>query len=174
MTTGVTVWFTGLSGSGKSTLSAAVQQILLSKGKRVELLDGDEIRKNICKGLGFSKEDRDTNVLRVGYVCSLLTRNGVIVLAAAISPYSSAREKNRDLIGNYVEVFVDCPLEVLKSRDTKGLYRKALNAEIPNFTGISDPYEPPEHPDVYANTHEETVEESRDKVIRVLSTLGHI
>ena len=137
MAKGFTLWFTGLSDSGKSTLAREVEGILLERGLPVEVLDGDIIRTNLSKGLGFSKEDRDTNIRRIGFVCNLLTRNGVIAVAAAIAPYAAVRAENRKLIGRYVEVFCDCPLEVLIERDVKGLYKKALAGEIPGVTKSS-------------------------------------
>ena len=171
---GVTLWFTGLSGSGKSTISAIVEKRLREAGAKVELLDGDEVRTNLTKGLGFSKEDRDTNVRRIGFVAHLLTRNGVIAITAAISPYRAVRDEMRALIGAFVEVFVDAPLEECERRDVKGLYAMARAGEIPEFTGVSDPYEPPLNPEVVCKTSEETPEESAEKVMRKLEVLGHI
>ncbi len=161
---GFTLWFTGLSGSGKSTLSSMLHERLKAAGARVELLDGDVVRTNLSKGLGFSKEDRDTNIRRIGFVCELLSRNGVIAIAAAISPYREIRREVRRKIGNFVEVYCSCPLEVLVQRDVKGLYRKALAGEIPQFTGVSDPYEEPEHPEVICYTDRETPEASAAKI----------
>ncbi len=169
---GFTVWFTGLSGAGKSTIAQALAQELRSRGMKVEVLDGDVIRTNLSKGLGFSKEDRDTNVLRVGWVAEVLSRNGVAVVCALISPYRETRNKVRERIANFVEVYVDAPLEEVIRRDVKGLYKKALAGEIQNFTGISDPYEPPEQPEVVCRTAEETVEESVQKVVRYLEERG--
>src|ERR1700757_2070412 len=144
MNDGFTLWFTGLSGSGKSTLANLVADELRARGRRVEVLDGDEVRTNLSKGLGFSKEDRDTNIRRIGYVARLLSRNGVVVIAAAISPYREVREEVRRAHESpFVEAFVDCSIDELVRRDAKGLYAKALRGELPNFTGISDPYEPP-------------------------------
>lgn len=171
---GFTLWFTGLSGSGKSTLAKKVQEILLERGMKVELLDGDVVRTNLSKGLGFSKEDRDTNIRRIGFVCHLLTRNDVVAIAAAISPYKTIRDENRKLIGRFVEVYCKCPIEVLKERDVKGLYEKAITGEIPNFTGISDPYEPPDNPEIVVETDKETVQQSVDKIIRTLELMGLI
>ena len=145
---GFTLWFTGLSGSGKTTLARMVERELRARGMKVEVLDGDVIRQNLSQGLGFSKEDRDTNIRRIGFVCQLLTRNGVVAIASAISPYREVRDENRRRIGRFVEVYVEAPLEVLMERDVKGLYKKALAGEIPNFTGISDPYEPPLNPEI--------------------------
>src|SRR5262245_48762225 len=140
---GFTVWLTGMSGAGKSTISQLLEQRLRAAGARVELLDGDVVRTHLSKGLGFSKEDRDENIRRIGFVCELLARNGVIVIAAAISPYRAVREEVRARIPDFVEVYVECPLAVLVDRDVKGLYKKALAGEIRHFTGVSDPYEPP-------------------------------
>jgi len=145
---GFTIWFTGLSGAGKSTLAQALQTALAERQRHVEILDGDEVRENLSKGLGFSKEDRDTNIRRIAYVAKLVSRSGGVAITAAISPYRSVRDEARTLIGNFVEVYVRCPLDVLVKRDTKGLYAKALRGEIPNFTGIGAPYEAPEAPEL--------------------------
>lgn len=169
---GFTIWLTGMSGAGKSTISKILEARLREAGARVELLDGDVVRTNLSKGLGFTKEDRDINVRRIGFVCELLSRNGVVAIAAAISPYRKAREEVRARIRDFVEVHVDCPLEVLAARDVKGLYRKALAGEIPQFTGISDPYEPPEAPEVVVNTSRETPEESAERILATLERLG--
>lgn len=171
---GFTLWFTGLSGSGKTTLARLVEKELRARGMKVEVLDGDIIRQNLSKGLGFSKEDRDTNIRRIGFVCQLLTRNGVVAIASAISPYREVRDENRQRIGRYVEVYVEAPLEVLIERDVKGLYKKALAGEIPNFTGISDPYEPPVNPEIVVHTAEETPEESVAKILAKLEEMGYI
>jgi adenylyl-sulfate kinase len=171
---GLTLWFTGLPCSGKSTLANRVQEILLERGMNVELLDGDEVRQNLCKGLGFSKEDRDTNIRRIGYVCKLLSRNGTVAIAAAISPYREIRDENRKAIANYVEVYVKAPIEVLAKRDIKGMYKKALAGELKNFTGVSDPYEEPENPEILIESDKETVEESTNKIIRTLELMGLI
>src|SRR4028119_694435 len=149
---GVTVWFTGLSGAGKTTISSAIEKKLKSYGYKVEVLDGDLVRQNLTKGLGFSKEDRDENIRRVGFVSALLTRNEVIVLVSAISPYQETRQEVRHRIGNFVEVYVNAPLEVCEKRDVKGLYKKARSGEIKNFTGINDPYQPPLNPEVECRT----------------------
>jgi adenylyl-sulfate kinase len=157
-----------MSGAGKSTISNVIHQRLLQTGARVELLDGDVVRTNLSQGLGFSKEDRDANIRRIGFVCELLSRNGVIAIVAAISPYRAVREEVRGRIENFVEVYVHCPVPVLADRDVKGLYKKALNAEIPNFTGVTDPYEPPAAPEVTVDSSSETLEESVEKVWNAL------
>jgi adenylyl-sulfate kinase len=175
MTTGFTIWFTGLSGSGKSTISAILSQELRDRGLKVEVLDGDVVRTHLSKGLGFSKEDRDTNIRRIGWVCEVLTRNDVVAIAAAISPYRAVREEVREQIGRFVEVYMDCAVETLAERDVKGLYRKALNGEIGNFTGVSDPYEAPRHPEVVCYSDgRETPEQSAAKVIAKLEQLGYL
>jgi len=171
---GFTLWFTGLSGSGKTTLARAVEQKLRDRGLKVEVLDGDVIRTNLSKGLGFSKEDRDTNIKRIGFVCKLLTRNGVAAIASAISPYRGVREYVRQDIGRFVEVYCRCPLDVLVERDVKGLYKKALDGEIENFTGISDPYEEPLNAEVIVDTDREDTEESVAKIMAKLEELEHI
>lgn len=171
---GVTVWFTGLSGAGKTTISRAVGNRLKSYGQKLEILDGDIVRLNLCKGLGFSKEDRDENIRRVAFVAGLLTRNQVTVLVSAISPYREIRQEVRERIGNFVEVYVNAPLQVCEQRDVKGLYKKARAGEIKNFTGIDDPYEPPFNPDVECRTDLETVEESVSKVLAKLRELGYV
>ncbi len=171
---GFTLWFTGLSGAGKTTVSRVIERELRNRGYKVEVLDGDVVRENLSKGLGFSKEDRDTNIRRIGFVCELLTRNGVIAITAAISPYRSVREENRTRIGRFVEVYAKCPLDVLAERDVKGLYKKALRGEIKNFTGVDDPYEEPLNPDVVIESDRESVEESAAKVIAKLEALGYI
>ncbi|MCA8915237.1 MAG: adenylyl-sulfate kinase [Planctomycetes bacterium] len=173
---GFTLWFTGLSGAGKSTLAEALSARMNALELAHEILDGDIVRTNLSKGLGFSKEDRDTNIRRIGFVANLLTRNGVPVMTAAISPYKAIREECRALIGpdSFVEVHVHAPLEVLIERDTKGLYKKALAGEIKEFTGVSDPYEEPENPDVKVHTHEESVEESLEKIWAHLKERGFV
>ncbi|MBN1573105.1 MAG: adenylyl-sulfate kinase [Deltaproteobacteria bacterium] len=163
-----------MSGSGKSTVSEIVEEVLRDAGYKVEVLDGDVVRTNLSKGLGFSKEDRDLNIKRIGFVCNLLTRNGVVAIAAAISPYREVRDYNRKEIGDFIEVFCKCPLEVLIDRDVKGLYKKALAGEIKNFTGVSDPYEEPENPEVTVNTDLETPEESARKVLDKMIELGYV
>lgn len=174
MSTGFTVWFTGLSGAGKTTLSAAVAGAIRARGQRVEVLDGDVVRTNLSKGLGFSREDRDTNIRRIGFVSKLLSRNGVAVITAAISPYREVRDEVRGEIERFVEVFVKCPLDELVRRDVKGLYAKALRGEIGNFTGVSDPYEEPLDPEVVVETDRETIEESVGKVVATLERLGYL
>ena len=174
MTKGFTVWFTGLSGSGKTTVSRLVEKELRARGYKVEVLDGDVVRENLSKGLGFSKADRDTNIRRIGFVCELLTRNDIVAIAAAISPYRAVRDENRARIGRFVEVYCKCPIEVLSERDAKGLYKQALAGEIKNFTGIDDPYEPPLNPEVVVESDKETPEQSAAKVIAKLEQLGYI
>src|SRR5208337_374492 len=159
MNEGFTLWFTGLSGAGKSTLATLVAEELKKRGRRVEILDGDEVRTHLSKGLGFSKEDRDTNIRRIGYVCRLLSRNGVIAISAAISPYRDIRDEVRRTHDRFFEVFVKCSLEKLVERDVKGLYKKALKGEIQSFTGVSDPYEDPLNPELVLDSGLETVEE---------------
>jgi len=171
---GFTLWFTGLSGAGKSTISGVIQQEFSRRGIKHEILDGDEVRTNLSKGLGFSKEDRDINIKRIGYVCKLLTRNNIVAISAAISPYRNVRDAVRGEIGNFVEVHVKCPLIVCEERDVKGLYKKARAGEIPCFTGVSDPYEPPLHPEVVCETDQETPEESAEKILDKLRELGYI
>ena len=168
---GFTLWFTGLSGAGKSTLSERVYEKLKQAGAKVELLDGDEVRTHLSKGLGFSKEDRDTNVLRLGFVCQLLSRNGAIAIVAAISPYREARDQVRGKIANFVEIYVHCPIDVLAERDVKGLYKRALAGEIPNFTGVSDPYEAPVAAEIIVDSSKETLEESEARVWKRLAEL---
>lgn len=173
-TTGFTIWFTGLSGAGKTTLSNILEQELRARGKKVEVLDGDVIRTHLSKGLGFSKEDRDTNIRRIGWVCEVLSRNDVVAIAAAISPYRDIRDEVRERIGRFVEVFVDVPLDVAIERDVKGLYKKALAGEIKQFTGVNDPYEPPLDPEVIVNSGEETPQESAAKIIAKLEELRYL
>lgn len=171
---GFTVWFTGLPSSGKSTLASLLEIQLLGRGLKVEVLDGDVVRTNLSKGLGFSKEDRDTNIRRIGFVCNLLSRNGVVAIAAAISPYRDIRDEVRKEIKNFMEVFVKCPLEICMQRDLKGLYQKALSGEIQQFTGVSDPYEPPLKPEVSVETDKETPQESVAKILKRLEEFGWI
>jgi adenylyl-sulfate kinase len=173
---GFTLWFTGLSGAGKTTLAGELLPTLGARGVKVEVLDGDEVRTNLSKGLGFSKEDRDTNVRRIGYVSRLLSRNGVGVVTAAISPYRGVRDEVRRAAEadgvEFIEVFVKCPIDVLAERDVKGLYKKALAGEIKEFTGVSDPYEEPLSPDVVVETDREHVETSAAKIISELERRG--
>lgn len=169
---GFTLWFTGLPCSGKSTLAELVGKELERNGREVEILDGDRVRTNLTKGLGFSKTDRDENVRRIGFVCGLLSSHGVVAISAAISPYRAVREEIRSKISNFVEVYVDAPLEVCIGRDVKGMYRKALAGELQNFTGISDPYEAPISPDLVIKTQDEVPEESTSRVISKLKARG--
>jgi adenylyl-sulfate kinase len=170
------LWFTGLSGAGKSTLSVPVADRLRRAGLNVELLDGDEVRTHLSKGLGFSKEDRDVNVRRIGFVAELLAKHGVVAITAAISPYRDVREEVRGKVtrhgAGFVEVHMHCPVEVLAERDVKGLYKQALAGEIPHFTGVSDPYEPPLSPEVVVDSSRESVQEGLDKVVATLVKLG--
>jgi len=169
---GFTLWFTGLSGAGKTTLARLMETELSARGHKVEVLDGDVIRTNLSKGLGFSKEDRDTNIRRIGFVCNLLTRNDVVAIAAAISPYREVRDELRRDIGSFVEVYVKCPIEVLAQRDVKGLYKKALAGEIKNFTGVDDPYESPLAAEVIVETDTETPKESAARIIARLEEMS--
>jgi len=172
---GFTVWFTGLSGAGKSTIAGRLVEIIRERRGKVEVLDGDVVRTNLSKGLGFSKEDRDINIRRIGFVCNLLTRNGVPVISAAISPYRAVRDEVRQIIGpDFVEVYVECSLDELVKRDVKGLYAKALRGELPNFTGVSDPYEAPLNPEVTVHTDRETVDESVAKIVAHLEQAGYL
>jgi adenylylsulfate kinase len=172
---GFTLWFTGLSGAGKTTVADIVEHELRERIGVVEVLDGDIVRTNLSKGLSFSREDRDTNVLRIGFVANLLTRNGVAVIVSAISPFREARDQVRREIGDaFIEIFVDAPLEVCAERDVKGLYKKAYSGEIPQFTGVSDPYEAPRTPELTLKTNEEEPEESARKVIDKLEELGYL
>jgi adenylyl-sulfate kinase len=173
---GFTLWMTGLSGAGKTTLTAELVKELHNHGVAIEVLDGDEVRTNLSKGLGFSKEDRDTNIRRIGYVSRLLSRNGVGVITAAISPYRAVRDEVRRSVENdgarFIEVYVKCPIAVLAERDVKGLYKKALAGEIKEFTGVSDPYEEPLAPEVVVLTDRETVSESAQKIVKELARQG--
>jgi adenylylsulfate kinase len=163
--TGFVLWFTGLSGAGKTTVAAKLAPTLAERGHRVELLDGDEVRTNLCQGLGFSRADRDTNIARIGYVAGKLAKHGVAVLVAAISPYREARDQVRASVDAFVEVFVAAPLSTCAERDVKGLYAKALAGEIPNFTGVSDPYEQPLAPEIVLHTEVQTVDESVHQIL---------
>ena len=171
---GFTLWFTGMSGAGKTTVGGLVEKELRNRGLKVEVLDGDIVRTNLSKGLGFSKEDRDTNIRRIGFVCDLLSRNDVIAIGAAISPYQAIRDEIRATIDNFVEVYCQCDLDVLIKRDVKGLYEKALSGEIKNFTGISDPYEAPPNPEVTIYSDRETVDVSAARIIAKLEELGYV
>ncbi|MDQ4145327.1 MAG: adenylyl-sulfate kinase [Actinomycetota bacterium] len=171
---GVVIWFTGLSGSGKTTIAHILQDRLVEAGVPVEVLDGDVVRENLSKGLGFSKADRDTNIRRIAFVAHLLQRNGVFVITAAISPYRAVREEARAMIGDFIEVYAEAPLEVCEQRDVKGLYAKARAGEIKAFTGIDDPYEPPSGPEVVCRTDSESPEESAQKVIDKLTRLKYL
>jgi adenylylsulfate kinase len=169
---GFVLWLTGLSGAGKSTIANAVAPRLAERGHRVEVLDGDEVRTNLCQGLGFSREDRDTNIARIGYVAGKLAKHGVAVVVAAISPYREARDKVRADVEKFIEVHVAAPVSTCAERDVKGLYAKALAGEIKNFTGVSDPYEEPLSPEITLHTERETVEESVSAVLAWLESEG--
>jgi len=175
---GLVIWLTGLSGAGKTTLARAISSLLQAAGRRVETLDGDEVRENLSRGLGFSREDRDTNVRRIGFVARLLARNRVVVLGAAISPYQRSRDDVRKSIEDeglrFLEVFVRCPIETLIERDVKGLYAKALAGEIERFTGISDPYEEPISPDIIIDSSIESVEESAARVLSRITDIDDL
>lgn len=174
MSDGFIVWFTGLSGAGKSTLAAMLSAELQKRGVHVEVLDGDEVRQNLSKGLGFSKEDRDTNIRRIGFVAKLIARSGACAMTAAISPYREIRDEQRARTPRFVEVYCSCEIPVLAERDAKGLYKKALAGEIKNFTGIDDPYEAPLHPEVTVYTDKQTKEESLHAIIAKLEEVGYI
>jgi adenylylsulfate kinase len=166
---GFTLWFTGLSGAGKTTISKIVEDQLRERGSRVEVLDGDVVRENLSKGLGFSKEDRDTNIRRIAFVADLLSRNGVPVITAAISPYREIRDEARELMGDrFIEVFVKASVEICAERDVKGLYEKAFKGEIKEFTGVSDPYEPPLDPEIVLDTEHDSAEEDAAKIVTLL------
>lgn len=171
---GFTIWFTGLSGAGKSTLAEALEQRLKDSGRNVEILDGDVVRTHLSKGLGFSREDRDTNIKRIAFVCGLLTRNGVACISAAISPYRETRAWAREQIGNFVEIYVKCPLEVCRQRDVKGLYKLVDEGKIKHFTGVDDPYEEPEQPELVIESATETPQESVTRILTRLVELGYL
>ncbi len=171
---GVVIWFTGLSGSGKTTIAHMVEEKLVQAGVPVEVLDGDVVRENLSKGLGFSKEDRDTNIRRIAFVAHLLQRNGVFVITAAISPYKALRDEARAMAKDFVEVFADAPLEVCEARDTKGLYAKARAGEIKGFTGIDDPYEAPENPEILIDTETLKPEEAAQRILAHLERAGYL
>ena len=172
---GFTLWFTGLSGSGKTTISRQLEGHLRERGSKLEILDGDVVRENLSKGLGFSKEDRDTNIRRIAFVADLLSRNGVPVITAAISPYKEIRDEARELMGDrFVEVFVKASVDTCAERDVKGLYEKAFKGEIKEFTCVSDPYEEPENPEFVCDTENETPEESAEKLLAYLEERGFV
>lgn len=171
---GVTLWFTGLPSSGKSTVARTLERALRKWQVPVELLDGDVVRTHLSKGLGFSREDRDTNVKRIGFVCQLLTRHGIVAIASAVSPYRETRDSNRRMIGQYIEIYVKASVAACEKRDVKGLYQLAKQGKIGNFTGVSDPYEEPLKPDVVCETEKESVEESAEKVIQCLEQQGYL
>ena len=171
---GCVIWFTGLSGSGKSTIAEVLRSELLRLGHRVEILDGDVVRENLSKGLSFSKEDRDINIMRIGFVAHLLARNGVKVICAAISPYRSIRDQVRAMVGDFIEVYISTPLEECENRDVKGLYQKARSGEIKDFTGVDDPYEPPLEPEVEINTVDGTPEESAFTILEEMQARGYL
>lgn len=174
MAKGFTVWFTGLSGSGKSALANRIAEIIKSRGHIVEIIDGDVIRRSLSKGLGFSKEDRDENIRRVGHVCSYLTATERVAIAACISPYRSIRDLNRDLIGDFVEVYCKCSVNECAKRDPKGLYQKAFAGLIKGFTGVDDPYEEPLAAEVIVDTEAESIEESLAKIVAKIESMGLI
>ncbi|MBN1550191.1 adenylyl-sulfate kinase [bacterium] len=174
MAKGYTVWFTGLSGSGKSTLANRLAEIIRSRGQVVEVIDGDVIRRSLSKGLGFSKEGRDENIKRVGHVCSYLTATERVAIAACISPYKAIRNANRDLIGDFVEVYCKCSLDECAKRDPKGMYAKAFAGEIKGFTGVDDPYEEPENPEVIVDTDSEDINTSINKIVKVLERMDFL
>ncbi|MDQ4149757.1 MAG: adenylyl-sulfate kinase [Actinomycetota bacterium] len=171
---GCVVWFTGLSGAGKSTIAEALREELARRGEKVEVLDGDVVRENLSKGLGFSKEDRDLNIARIGFVAHLLARNGVKVICAAISPYRETRDKVRELVGDFIEVYVSTPIEVCEQRDVKGLYQKARQGIVKGFTGVDDPYEPPLNPEVEIPTVGQSPEEAAKMILDELEKRGYL
>lgn len=172
---GFTLWFTGLSGAGKTTISEHLAKELAARGSRLEILDGDVVRENLSKGLGFSKEDRDTNIRRIAFVADLLSRNGVPVITAAISPYRELRDEAREIMGDrFIEAYVSASVEVCAARDVKGLYEKAFAGEIKEFTGVSDPYEAPLNPELVLDTENESPEESAEKILSYLDEMGLI
>ena len=171
---GITVWFTGLSGAGKTTIAQKLEKVLKERGRKVEIMDGDVVRTNLSKGLDFSKEGRDTNIRRIGFVCDLLARNGVVAIGAAISPYREIRDEIRANTENFLEVYIECSIEELTRRDVKGLYEKALKGEIKNFTGISDPYEEPLNPEVTLNSETQNEDESLCILVAALKERGYL
>lgn len=171
MSSGITLWFTGIPASGKSAIAREVRDLLADRGLPVELLDGPEVRQSLSRGLGFTREDREENVRRIGYVAKLLSRNGVIAICASVSPYRATREEIRQHVTNFVEIYVECPIQVAEQRDTEGLYAQARAGVIEDFTGVSDPYEPPERPEVHIRSHEESVASAATKVVKTLELL---
>ena len=171
---GFTIWFTGLPSCGKTTIANRVAQILQNRNYHVEQLDGDILRENLSKDLGFSKKDRDENIRRATFIAQILTRNNVIVLASFVSPYRKQRKEARKKIIKFIEVYVRCPAEICRQRDVKGMYKKAIDGQIKDFTGIDDPYEEPEHPEIIVDTHKESIKESVNKVIQRIEELGYI
>jgi adenylyl-sulfate kinase len=171
MSSGITLWFTGIPASGKSAIAREVRDLLANRGLPVELLDGPEVRQSLSRGLGFTREDREENVRRIGYVAKLLSRNGVIAICASVSPYRATREEIRQHVTNFVEIYVECPIQVAEQRDTEGLYARARAGVIEDFTGVSDPYEPPERPEVHIRSHEESVATAATKVVKTLELL---
>jgi adenylyl-sulfate kinase len=173
-TPGFVLWMTGLSGAGKTTLALILEQMLRERGLKVERLDGDVVRESLTRDLGFTAEDRAKNIERVTFVAKLLSRNGVGCICAFISPYQHVRDHVRENTTNFLEVFIDAPLETVIERDVKGMYKKAIAGEIPNFTGISDPFEAPENPDIHIRTDQQTPEESALVILDKLATLGYV
>jgi adenylyl-sulfate kinase len=171
MSSGITLWFTGIPASGKSAIAREVRDLLANRGLPVELLDGPEVRQSLSRGLGFTREDREENVRRIGYVAKLLSRNGVIAICASVSPYRATREEIRQHVTNFVEIYIECPIQVAEQRDTDGLYARARAGVIEDFTGVSDPYEPPERPEVHIRSHEESVSSAATKVVKTLELL---
>lgn len=171
MSSGITLWFTGIPSSGKSAIARRVRDLLADRGLPVELLDGPEVRQSLSRGLGFTREDREENVRRIGYVAQLLSRNGVIAICAAVSPYRATRDEIRGHVTNFVEIYVECPVPVAESRDTEGLYAKARAGVIDDFTGVSDPYEPPEKPEVHIHSDRESIDQAAAKVVKTLELL---
>ncbi len=171
---GCVIWFTGLSGAGKTTIAQVLKDELIQRGQKVEILDGDVVRENLSKGLGFSKEDRDLNIARIGFVAHLLARNGVKVICAAISPYREPRDKVRQLVGDFIEVYISTPIDVCEERDVKGLYQKAREGQIIGFTGVDDPYEPPLDPELDIPTINQSPEESAQLILNKLEERGYL
>ena len=171
---GVTLWFTGLPCSGKSAIADIVAEKLKAQGLRAERLDGDVVRQDLTRDLGFSKADRDENIRRVTFVAKLLARNGVAVLVSFISPYREMRDRARQQISSFVEIYVKCPMEVCAKRDVKGMYQKAMRGEIKEFTGVNDPYEEPLHPELVLETDKETLDQSVEKTMAKIKELGYL